>query len=160
MIFKNPKHQNLFKLAGYLLNLPKNYKHFDMASHVYAGDTSDYSDNQIELLLLNKVKVYDCGAVACAVGHCVDAGFDPVKSVDENWWSGRKDICIDWSKTAEKYFVDSISNDAWDWMFSGEWDRVDNTPHGAAMRICWYITNGLPDNWEDQMYGDAPLCYR
>ncbi len=154
MEFKDPRHQNLFILAGYLLNLPRNYKHFDMQTYIrdpeYGGQ-----GGALESDLLKAKTVPECGAVACAVGHCIDAGFKPKK--ERHWFTG--EMGIDWKATSEKYFVDPVS-DAWGWMFSSYWSDVDNTPQGAALRICWYITNGLPDNWDDQMSGDAPLCYR
>lgn len=166
---------NLFKLAGYLLNLPKNYKHFDMATcrsrvprkvrvrdwwgegyklveqrgHAYAF--TELAGTEIN----NEKNLTECGAVACALGHCADAGIKPLITCG----------LIDWKETAGKLFgaysgTYATYQDIWLWLFSGSWEHTDNTPHGAAMRICWLLANGLPNDAHGQRLGKAPLCYK
>lgn len=48
----------------------------------------------------------------------------------------------------------------WDWCFGSMWSDVDNTVHGAADRIEYMMTHGVPDNGDEQRYGEAPLSYR
>lgn len=143
MKFKNPKHQNLFKLAGYLLRLPKNYSRFNMNIY-HSGDDE-------------RVPPKNCNAIACALGHSLDVGFKPVA------YPELYDNLVDWTATANKHFLsgdDKQQDDEYMWLFAGNWARTDDTPHGAAMRMCWLITNGLPDNYLKQLNGIDPLCYR
>lgn len=64
-----------------------------------------------------------------------------------------------WDSYCERVFGVPLESTEWHWLFSATWKRTDNTPWGAAGRIAWLIQHGLPDNWYDQMYGWAPLCY-
>jgi hypothetical protein len=45
------------------------------------------------------------------------------------------------------------------YLFGSDWVHEDNTPTGAAKRIRYFVANGLPENWKDQMSGKAPLSY-
>lgn len=47
----------------------------------------------------------------------------------------------------------------WYWLFSDGWRETDNTPSGAAARIRHLLSHGLPEDWREQMSGDAKLCY-
>lgn len=124
---------NLEKLAAYLEGLPDDYDHFDMGCYhsQSAGLTKE---------------VASCGAVACAVGHGLAAG---IPSMPEDW---------DWGRYSHRAFTPA--GGFWIWCFSYDWEHVDNTPHGAAKRIRWLLEKGLPENWQDQMNGRAPLCYK
>jgi len=85
-----------------------------------------------------------CGSVGCAVGHGPYAGIP--KNEEELWHS-----------YSDRVFVESIRAESW--MFDADWELVDNTPEGAAARIEWFLEHGVPDNWVQQLEGDAPLCY-
>ncbi len=61
---------NLEKLAMYLLSLPADYEHFDMRDFFTIDDEWDPVAPS-ECKHINK---HQCGAVACALGHSIDAG--------------------------------------------------------------------------------------
>ena len=92
----------------------------------------------------------ECDSLGCVIGHCTVLDNNPLPI----FLSGRIDF-ITWS---EKFT--GVSDDEWLWCFSSDWSATDNTPKGAALRIEWLLQNGLPENWEEQLEGDTPLCYK
>jgi len=132
---------NLTKLAAYLRTLPEDYPDFAMSQFV-AGAYGQGFD---------PASVPECGTAACAAGHGPSAGvpFIPGET---------------WAEYSFRAFVpreDEDGNDwgDWDWCFGAGWASTDNTAHGAAARIEWFLKNGVPDDGDDQRWGDAPLCY-
>jgi len=126
---------NLATLAAYLRTLPVDYPDFEMEQYVQGS--KGYGGSLAH--------VPECGTAACAAGHGPAAGVLPLQG--ENWhkYSCRA-FCP--AHTAE-----------WDWCFSASWSNVDNTAHGAAARIEWLLTKGLPANAVEQCFGGDPLCY-
>lgn len=47
----------------------------------------------------------------------------------------------------------------WQWCFSKDWAKVDNTAKGCAQRIFQLVSEGLPRNWAEQLLGKEPLSY-
>lgn len=136
---------NLQKLADYLSAIPENYEQFSMGTF-YADDHGGH----LPLDLVKKLDHVPCGTIACAVGHGPSAGI-PIIDEDESWTSYAERALIPPNEPQRVY--------AFDWMFAGRWEYTDDTPQGAAKRIEYYLEHGLPDNFEEQMYGDDPLCY-
>jgi hypothetical protein len=101
----------------------------------------DYSQNDLA------VRTQTCGSVGCAVGNAT-------------YIVGRKNINEGWGEYSGRLFDISDGSDEWEWCFSGAWAPTDDTPAGAADRIEILLNCGLPENWEEQMDGSAPLCYR
>ena len=95
--------------------------------------------------------VSGCGTAACALGHATYL-VEP-KALGEPFISYSRRVF------GVEHAAAEIGN-AWDWLFSPDWDETDNTPVGAADRIEWLLRNGLPDNADEQSQGLAPLCYR
>lgn len=114
---------NLRKLSEYLKTLPDTYNKFNMGYFYY--------DNEFQIGKKPKVGAtsYPCGTVACAVGHGPLADM-PIRK-DEMWY--------DYS---ERVFGLQDDSTEWGWCFSGVWENVDNTPHGAALRIDWLLSGG------------------
>ena len=55
---------------------------------------------------------------------------------------------VEWSMVAERYIgIGSEHNTkaVLDWINSGEWSDVDNTPLGAAARINYFLNKGIPE---------------
>lgn len=145
---------NLEKLAGYLLNLPKNYANFHMKDF-YSLNCSSFAEETAKKFKAGTElrQPSECGAVACALGHGPAAGIPFPENA----------ICDDyllWGFYSKYKFGLQLTSDAWDWCFSSRWEKVDNTPHGAGMRIIWLLTNGLPDDWIKQISGEVKLCYK
>lgn len=124
---------NLAKLAAYLEKLPEDYERFDMKSFNNKGSNYD-----------TPIKV-QCGSAGCAVGHGPNAGI-PTNN-DATWWA-----------YAERVFLPTAEDGFW-WMFDGEWVGVDNTPQGAAKRIHLFLDGAVPENWDEQLNGEAGLIY-
>lgn len=88
----------------------------------------------------------ECGTVACALGH------GPMAGIGEVLW-------FDWDLYAWDHFgIDRGM--AWIWLFGLQWTSVDNTPHGAAARIEWFLKfGGIPEDIKEQLdlfYPSAP----
>lgn len=125
-------------LAAYLEQLPADAVNFDM------WQISDACS--INPRLFDKLPAHGCGTCGCAIGH----GFALVpkaacETIDEY--------------SARVYGLDAEGDD-WHWLFGSAWAPIDNTPHGASARIRHYLENGVPENWMDQIYEQAPLCYK
>lgn len=124
---------NLRKLADYLKTLPVDYTDFDMVAFFR---WKDYLKPE-------------CGSVACALGHAPHAGI------------GRMPLNkgFDWGLYCHRYF--GFDNGlAWIWFFSARWAFVDNTPHGAAARIEWFLKfGGIPADAMEQQYSVCSLSY-
>lgn len=116
---------NLLKLANHLEALPANYDQFDMEYFM--------KDRYAELYPFSADRLTtDCGTVACAVGHGPAAGI-PIEG-DTGW-----------DKYAERVFgIGAVrgSYDRWEYLFSGAWAGIDNTPKGAAARIKTFLKLG------------------
>lgn len=129
----SPEHEsNLRRLAAYLLG-EELQAEFDM---------DDFSKNY-------DIEETNCGSAGCAIGHGPYAGIP--KRGNELW--------VEYSDRALMSREVRTDTKCWYWCFSGDWKHTDNTPIGAARRILWMLGNGVPDEWQGQMYGNAPLCY-
>jgi hypothetical protein len=136
--------KNLQALAKFLRELA-NPAHFNM--RYYMAD----NDDGVREFQPREAKQYqnECGTVACAVGH--GPFLFPVIEDD-----------LSWGMYSERVFGLSLGDTTWNFMFSGHWAKVDNTPLGAAKRI-EYVLSGkpVPDSNEqrEMWYGRIPLCY-
>lgn len=133
---------NLEKLATHLEALPADYSHFDMGSY-FKKPTDQWGSDPKD------AAAHTCGSVACAIGHGPFAGIPIAR--DE----------YSWTNYAERVFgFSDANNGAGEYLFSNEWEHVDNTVAGAAARIRFVLENGCPDYWRDEIAGNAPLSYR
>lgn len=116
---------NLLKLAQYLLSLPVDYPRFCMEE--YATDHGGGS-----MTYLSSKRQNWCGTAACALGHGPAAGIYG------------SDSCGSWVFYAFEQFGLSDCTYEWSWCFASSWSYVDNTHHGAAKRILYFLDNGAP----------------
>jgi len=124
--------ENLKLMADYIETIPQ--EKFDM-----------------ERFRTGEIKHHECDSVGCVIGHCTVLDKNPLplhKSGDIAFYA--------WSK--EFTGLPSLSPD-WQYLFSSEWETVDNTPVGAASRIRHFLENGLPQDGREQMEDNAPLSY-
>lgn len=137
--------ENLEKLASYLESLPTGYKHFGMKTFVEQGGMSFEQADRSPM-------AGDCGTVACAVGHGPAAGIPPLPiDGDADCWGE------DWFEYSDRVF--GLNDPEWTWCFSGSWQMIDNTHHGAAKRIRHMLAHGVPDDGVAQSFGDAPYMF-
>lgn len=110
---------------------------------------------------------YHCGTAACAVGHAPLFGIKPYK--EEDWFDyaarvfgvGETRFKDDvWDSSGFRENQRELADQALDWMFAGDWRTKDNTPRGAAARIKWFLTYGVPRDMREQQGGKAPLSYQ
>jgi hypothetical protein len=99
-----------------------------------------------------KKDTHECTSVGCIIGICTILDPEPLPMLNS--------ITIDFNGWTKKITGMSVITNEWYWCFSMYWVDTDNTPTGAADRIEWLLNHGLPEDWEDQMCGDAPLCYK
>jgi hypothetical protein len=91
-----------------------------------------------------------CGTVGCAVGH---ASYLVAAKIPQETWS----------RYAERVFgINKLTVPEFIWCFFAGWQKVDNTPEGAADRIEWMLNKGLPGSSHvyKMLMGYEPLCYR
>lgn len=123
-------------LANYLLNLPKNYKHFDMSRYFYAPDNYLFQPINAKYELIRKD--ISCETSACALGHApsISDTFSPINNED-------------WEEYCSRIFSIRPHNTLWSWLFNADWDNFDNTPTGAALRIYYYLDFDFPDEYRN-----------
>lgn len=122
---------NLAKLAAYLYQLPQDYTGFNMK----------FYDNFIR----EPYEERKCGTIACAAGHGPKAG---IAALDGE----------SWCRYVDRVFTNENSS-LYTFLFSGSWDLVDQTAHGAAKRTYYALQHGIPGNYHSQINGRGPLCY-
>lgn len=135
MALTTVRRARLEKLAAYLESLPENYRRFNMSSYIIPNNGSK--------AVLNYARknggVAECGTAACAVGHGPAAGILMPPRFTESGFP-------DWPGYSELFT--GADSDLFDWLFSGVWQRIDNSHHGAAARIRYVLdTGGAPDDF-------------
>jgi hypothetical protein len=130
--------ENLEKMAQYVENLPQSV--FDMNHYRYGTYGEEYHFHK------------ECRTTGCILGHCTILDIKPLPM---------KENGIDFSLWCYHFTgINPFLNlDIFDFLFSGKWKSQDNTPQGAAQRIRYFLEYGLPENWYQQMTGNAPLTY-
>jgi hypothetical protein len=126
--------ENLIRMADFIETVPQDK--FDM---------SEFRNDNIQDMVEPK-----CNSVGCIVGHCTILDNEDLPRTylgDIDFW--------EWSEK----FIGTDNLMVWSYLFHQVWHKIDNTPTGAAKRIRYYVANGLPENWKDQMSGEAPLSY-
>ncbi len=123
--------QNLVKLASHLRSLPTGYEGFNMSYY-----SARWEDGEVTGLEPSEA---ECGTVACAVGHGPAAG---VAARPREGW------------TQYQYRAFGNLHAA---LFAADWTGTDNTPHGAAARICWLLNS--PELADDLRSECCPSLY-
>ena len=103
-----------------------------------------------------------CGTCACSLGYAV---LWADKSIIKRCYGGN---CFEFLLLCSYLFgipnplgseTTYFEKSLWGWLFSSSWSDVDNTALGAAKRIRYFLDNGLPNDWYDQMTGAEPIIY-
>jgi len=126
--------RNLQRMANYIRTIPQ--EQFDMSNYRNV-----------------RSKTPECNSVGCVIGHCtiLDKKLFEKHSKEAVY----NQQFLYWSEDYTGLSPDS----KWDWCFSAFWQKLDNTPEGAALRIEWLIEKGCPEDWWEQIQGRVPLCY-
>jgi hypothetical protein len=150
MLLEKVNRENLLILAEYLESLSPRYKHFDMSSFAY-GSHGDGDDDVVDAALNPKAFFSSCDTAACAVGHAPAAGFEMKPSELKS---------MDWVKYSHRVFglKGPKYEEAWNFLFGGAWDQVDNHPYGAAARIRFFLDHPekvMDEDWDYDHEGKA-----
>jgi hypothetical protein len=80
----------------------------------------------------------ECGSAGCVLGHAtrLETGELPRR------WDGS----IDFEEWSESFTGLQHESHSFEWCFSSDWERYDNSPLGAAKRIEWMLKgNEVPN---------------
>lgn len=113
--------ENLKRLAYYLLE-GKLKAEFDMRKLTQEAFV-DIGDARIT-----------CRTVGCALGHAPYAGI-------------KKEKLEDWFDYSERVFGVPCLTRTFDYIFSGEWEPIDNTALGAGRRLIRFLSSGVPEGF-------------
>lgn len=116
---------NLRTLANYLRSLPYDYEHFNMRTFHKDEHGKDRVLADLEACEVTK---FDCGTVACAIGHGPAAGIEANAS---GWY----DYC------REAFGVEFEQPDA-EFMFGIHWAEYEPHHWQAAERIGYWLEHG------------------
>ena len=143
---------NLATLASYLESLPEDYAEFEMESFLDADLYDETNQKVVKQYLLANGGVASCGTSACAVGHGPAAGL--FFKADEIVLDYDDELLPKWRDYMRRVFGISGCGCGFDFMFGSNWSDVDNTVHGAAARIRYYLAEGAPDEnpWDTERY--------
>lgn len=123
---------------------------FNMEVFTFTGGGFEYVEKRSNI----------CGTCGCSAGYLpetLEMQFSEIEKFVIN-----NDCGLDFSKLVfEKLGINNILRDdaSWDWCFLSIWEHTDNTSVGAGKRLQILFEQGLPENWEAQMYGEEPLMY-
>ena len=123
--------KNFRVLADGLLNLPVNYKHFNMS--IYLRHSGGCGLTAGDLPPSKGKRVVNCGTVGCAAGHGPSFGIKVKKGES-------------WAGYVERVFTDG-DDKIYRWCFHQLWADCDNTPQGAALRILYMLDYGIPEDF-------------
>lgn len=131
---------NLDRLATYLEALPADYADFEMRTFVQGVDR-----DKLMVYAERNGSVSSCGTAACAVGHGPAAHMffnaEELETIRSN------SMGLAWFQYAERVFGVGPHSNEFDFLFGGSWTYSDNTVHGAAKRIRYYLAHGVPEDF-------------
>ena len=151
---KEEHRKNLEKLAAHLEKRPsilRRYRiRFSMKNWAKNPKFSEFLEIPPKVLVgMSREFTGACGTVVCAMGEA--SLIFPEAAIATRYG---------WLSLGEDLFGLKDNSSEWKWIFSASWFSVDNSRIGAAKRIRWFLKNGLPENWLQQMSGKLPLCYK
>lgn len=140
--------ENLLKLADYLEN-NVTQEQFHMHTFRQRPNRATGGLNSLGFVSLN-----DCGTIGCAAGWGPFVkGLELIKN-DFKAYSDKPTVDFV-TEYIPRVFGIEMEHEEWDFVFSGAWEKFDNTPKGAANRIKYLVENGLPDNFEVYILDEA-----
>lgn len=135
--------ENLQRMADHIRTVPQEMFHM----RCYRGIIKD--DELIDAS--DCFSAVECETLGCIIGHSLVLAPELVVKNEKG--------VIQYADWSEEFTGIVWASSEWYWCFSFDWEYLDNTPEGAALRIEWLINHGLPKNSGIQMIGNAPLCY-
>lgn len=106
---------------------------------------AEFAANRNEPVRIEEVT---CGTVCCALGKSVVVF--PEQTAKFSQRHTFRVLRDQWYYLGEHLYGE-IEFEHWEWLFSNQWYKVDNTPLGVAIRIRFFIKYGVPTwfRWED-----------
>lgn len=117
--------ENLLRMADYIETIPQ--EQFGMGMYRMG----------IEVTTTQK-----CGTVGCVIGHCTI--LDTPENFKRFKRAGLRGT-MDFKNWSREFTGITAFSDTWNYLFSGNWEKIDNTPQGAAKRIREVVEHGLPE---------------
>ena len=136
--------QNLLKLADFLEN--------NVTQEMFNMDSYRMHENGACTQFYSKT---ECGTVGCALGW--SPLIEGLEFTDAEYNVNSKDYSF-YNYCDRVFNLDDNSNyrsPQWDFLFSAEWTKFDNTPKGAANRIKFLVSEGVPSDFENELLEGA-----
>lgn len=137
--------ENLQRMVDYLKSGAVPQEKFDMICYHPLDNEIRSEENY------TWIQEHICETAGCVIGHCINLDTDLFKKQFHNASNGLiKGVFTRWS---EEFTGLSAISKLWNFMFSGEWDTLDNTIKGAITRI-EAVINDCPEkhkDWNDFM---------
>ncbi len=91
-----------------------------------------------------------CGTVCCAIGWTHVLFQDITCKMDP----------FTWDEVSNEVYDIEYGGNIWRWCFGSEWNGIDNTPKGCALRIGYVIEYGVaPITWDEQQQGQCEYMF-
>lgn len=148
--------ENLKELAAYLKDYAVDSGEAIRISGVREGFVG-FDINRFYEKNINATR-YECGAVACAVGHFalmrghkVTGMTVMVDNVPMGWVDYSESV-IGIIPNENFYNRNSLAHSVvWDWVFSANWRDVDNTALGVVARTEQFLEDGIPSYFTEEV---------
>lgn len=139
---------NLLKLAKFLDTLDQEQFHMKYLR----AEKYDHSRLGIKLISLFPQDIgkdiNTCNSIGCTLGWAVSI---PEFKLERGDFSNTSPFPLLWNEYCYRIFDISPETIVWDFLFSEEWEHIDNTPTGAASRIR-YVLEGDIDLSDFELY--------
>lgn len=125
----NAQERNIRKLSDYALNLPEDYKHFDMALYCKSSDVVSPQPRDAKGIMGATCSTNECGTAGCLLGHGPIAGIKPAEG--DNWTI----------YALNRFGMDYWASMEWEWCFGTSWP---NNASDGALRLLYLLDYGIP----------------
>jgi hypothetical protein len=147
--------KNLLRAADLMETIPQEY--FDISC--FRGDAKTKLITLEELCNLPQ----KCGTVGCVIGTCTILDTSDNLTRFMTVYDYAQGYEFDYDLWSFDFFGLNEEEEGdiniWEYLFSGNWYVIDNTPMGTAKRIRYVVEHGLPKDWYEQLWGEKPLSY-
>lgn len=143
MELREEHRENLQTLADFLDSVPE--EHFGMRTYSKKGTTARECSTPIHAIGFLKAALqphedgtphHPCGTSACALGWAAVVFEDEVQNMASQTFPA----------LSNKLFGMCRPCEPWEFMFSADWHKDDDTAKGAARRIRFALAHGVPAN--------------
>lgn len=138
--------ENLLRMVEFLKTIPE--EKFEMSCYRLSETTGMANENAVST---------ECNTAGCALGWCTvldPKGVEKHRVYNSELFAEGEIEFADWS---EDFTGLNMHSTEWHWCFGVTWAKYDNTPLGAAERIMFLLTYGVPDRFIKDDYDSYDL---